>query len=181
MNSGTSVYGSSNERLFQRGTGAHSTIQIDMENSSEVWSGFRVAKRAVPFNIQVHSIPETDSEISFQASHNGYLRLKNKAIHTRKFNLSNNTWSIEDEIVGSGNKVTSRFYLHPEIDVLKTEDGIMLSKKNIDLINLKYDFKLDFKIVNSYYHDQFGVSKFNKCIQISGISPCNMMVNFEIL
>ncbi len=181
VNSGTSVYGSSNERLFQRGTGAHSTIQIDMENSSEVWSGFRVAKRAVPFNIQVHSIPETDSEISFQASHNGYLRLKNKAIHTRKFNLSNNTWSIEDEIVGSGNNVTSRFYLHPEIDVLKTEDGIMLSKKNIDLINLKYDFKLDFKIVKSYYHDQFGVSKFNKCIQISGISPCNMMVNFEIL
>jgi len=181
VNSGTSVYGSSNERLFQRGTGAHSTIQIDMENSSEVWSGFRVAKRAVPFNIQVHSIPETDSEISFQASHNGYLRLKNKAIHTRKFNLSNNTWSIEDEIAGSGNMVTSRFYLHPEIDVLKTEVGIMLSKKNIDLINLKYDLKLDFKIVNSYYHDQFGVSKFNKCIQISGISPCNMMVNFEIL
>ncbi len=181
VNSGTSVYASSNERLFQRGTGAHSTIQIDMENSSEVWSGFRVAKRAVPFNIQVHSIPEADSEISFQASHNGYLRLKNKAIHTRKFNLSNNTWSIEDEIVGSGNMVTSRFYLHPEIDVLKTEVGIMLSKKNIDLINFKYDLKLDFKIVNSYYHDQFGVSKFNKCIQISGISPCNMMVNFEIL
>ena len=181
VNSGTSVYGSSNERLFQRGTGAHSTIQIDMENSSEVWSGFRVAKRAVPFNIQVHSIPETDNEISFQASHNGYLRLKNKAIHTRKFNLSNNSWSIEDEIVGSGNRVISRFYLHPEIDVRKTEDGIMLSNKNIDLINLKYDFKLDFKIVNSYYHDQFGISKSNKCIQISGISPCNMMVNFEIL
>jgi uncharacterized heparinase superfamily protein len=181
VNSGTSVYGSSNERLFQRGTGAHSTIQIDMENSSEVWSGFRVAKRAVPFNIQVHSIPETGNEISFQASHNGYLRLKNKAIHTRKFNLSNNTWSIDDEIVGSGNKVISRFYLHPEIDVRKTEDGIMLSKKNIYLINLKYDFKFDFKIVDSYYHDQFGISKSNKCIQISGISPCNMMVNFEFL
>ena len=65
-----------------------------MENSSEVWSGFRVAKRAVPFNIQVHSIPETDNKISFQASHNGYLRLKNKAIHTRKFNLSNNELSF---------------------------------------------------------------------------------------
>jgi uncharacterized heparinase superfamily protein len=181
VNSGISVYGSSIDRLFQRGTGAHSTIQIDMENSSEVWSGFRVAKRAVPFNIQVHSIPETDNEISFQASHNGYLRLKNKAIHTRKFNLSNNTWSIDDEIVGSGNKVISRFYLHPEIDVRKTEDGIMLSKKNIYLINLKYDFKFDFKIVDSYYHDQFGISKSNKCIQISGISPCNMMVNFEFL
>ncbi len=181
VNSGTSLYGSSNERLFQRGTGAHSTIQIDMENSSEVWSGFRVAKRAVPFNIQVHSIPETDNKISFQASHNGYLRLKNKAIHTRKFNLSNNTWSIEDEIVGSGNKVISRFYLHPEIEVRKSEKGMTLSKNHIDLVDFIYDCKLDLQLVNTFYHDQFGVNKANKCIQVSGISPSKMEVKFKIL
>jgi len=181
VNSGTSVYGSSNERLFQRGTGAHSTIQIDTENSSEVWSGFRVAKRAVPFNIQVCSIPETDNEISFQASHNGYLRLKNKAIHTRKFNLSNNTWSIEDEISGYGNTVVSRFYLHPEIEVRKSEKGMTLSKNHIDLVNFIYDCKLDLQLVNTFYHDQFGVNKANKCIQVSGISPSKMEVKFKIL
>ncbi len=181
VNSGISVYGSSIDRLFQRGTGAHSTIQIDMENSSEVWSGFRVAKRAVPFNIQVHSIPETDNEISFQASHNGYLRLKNKATHTRKFNLSNNTWSIEDEIVGSGNKVISRFYLHPEIEVRKSEKGMTLSKNHIDLVDLIYDRKLGLQLIHTFYHDQFGVNKANKCIQVSGISPSKMEIKFEIL
>jgi uncharacterized heparinase superfamily protein len=117
VNSGTSVYGNSDDRLLQRGTAAHSTIQIDKENSSEVWSGFRVARRAVPFNIQINSNSESDNEICFQASHNGYLRLKNRAIHTRKFNLTNNTWNIQDETTGYGNIVVSRFYLHPEIEV----------------------------------------------------------------
>ncbi len=181
VNSGTSVYGSSSDRLFQRGTGAHSTIQIDMENSSEVWSGFRVARRAFPFNIRVNSYTESDKEISLQASHNGYLRLKSKPIHTRKFNLKNNIWSIQDKISGHGNKVVSRFYLHPEIHFRKIESGIIFSKKNIDLINLKYDVTLDFKIVDSNYHDEFGVNKANKCIHISGISPCKMEVKIEIL
>ena len=181
VNSGTSVYGSSIDRLLQRGTGAHSTIQIDMENSSEVWSGFRVARRAVPFNIQINSNTESDNEISFQASHNGYLRLKNKAIHTRKFNLSNNTWNIQDEITGYNNTVVSRFYLHPEIEVRKSERGMTLSKNHIDLVDFIFDRKLYLQLIDTFYHDQFGVNKANKCIQVSGISPSKMEVKFEIL
>lgn len=181
VNSGTSIYGNSVDRLFQRGTAAHSTIQIDMENSSEVWSGFRVARRAFPFNIQINSNSESNNRISFQASHNGYLRLKNKPIHTRKFYFSNNTWSIEDEISGYGNIVESRIYLHPEIDIRKKERDLIFSKKNIDLIKFNYDLNLDLKIIDSFYHDQFGVNKANKFIKLSGISPCNMTINFEIL
>ena len=181
VNSGTSLYGSSLERMFQRGTGAHSTIQIDMENSSEVWSGFRVARRAVPFNIEVNTSTEANNEISFQASHNGYLRLKNKAIHTRKFKQSKNTWIIEDEIRGYGNKVVSRFYLHPEIEVSKNVTGLTFSKNHIDLIEFKYDRKIDLQLIDSFYHDQFGVNKVNKCIQLSGISPIKMEVKFEII
>lgn len=181
VNSGTSVYGNSDDRLLQRGTGAHSTIQIDMENSSEVWSGFRVARRAVPFNIYIKSNIESDNEISFQASHNGYLRLKNKAIHTRKFKLTNNTWNIQDETTGYGNIVVSRFYLHPEIEVRKTEKGMTLSKNHIDLVDFIYDRKLDLQLIDTFYHDQFGVNKANKCIQLSGISPSKMEVKFEIL
>lgn len=181
VNSGTSLYGSSVDRLLQRGTGAHSTIQIDMENSSEVWSGFRVARRAVPFNIHVNSNTESDNKISFQASHNGYLRLKNKAIHTRKFKLSNNTWNIQDEITGFSNKVVSRFYLHPEIEVRKSEKGMTLSKNQIDLVDFIFDRKLYLQLIDTFYHDQFGVSKANKCIQVSGISPFKMEVKFQIL
>jgi uncharacterized heparinase superfamily protein len=180
VNSGTSVYGNSKERLRQRGTAAHSTVEIDNLNSSEVWSGFRVARRAVPFNIQVNSNSNINSQLSFSASHNGYLRLENKATHTRKFILYNNTWSIEDEISGKDNIVLSRFYLHPEIVARKNETGMLLSKNNIDLIRLTLESNLDLNIVETTYHDQFGITKVNKCIQLYGKSPIKMNIKLEL-
>ena len=48
VNSGTSCYGLGDERLRQRGTATHNTVMIDDQDSSEVWSGFRVARRAYP-------------------------------------------------------------------------------------------------------------------------------------
>ena len=43
VNSGISTYNTGPERQKQRGTLAHSTITIDVTDSSEVWNGFRVA------------------------------------------------------------------------------------------------------------------------------------------
>ena len=181
VNSGTSVYGNSKERLRQRGTAAHSTIEIDNLNSSEVWSGFRVARRATPFNIQINSTIKNDNHISFKASHDGYLRLKNKATHTRKFSLYYNSWIIEDEISGNCNNVISRFFLHPEIVSKENENGIMLSKNNIDIIKLCLESKSDFKIVDTTYHDEFGKSKANKCIELYGKSPIKMKIKLELI
>jgi uncharacterized heparinase superfamily protein len=53
VNGGTSRYGTGPERLVERGTAAHSTVQIDGADSSEVWGGFRVARRARPFAVEV--------------------------------------------------------------------------------------------------------------------------------
>ena len=60
--SGTSVYGSSDERLRQRGTAAHNTVLIDEQNSSEVWSGFRVARRARPLDVMLSSSGDESSD-----------------------------------------------------------------------------------------------------------------------
>ena len=46
VNSGTSQYDRSEQRNFERGTSAHSTLEIDGRDSSEIWDIFRVAKRA---------------------------------------------------------------------------------------------------------------------------------------
>ena len=48
VNSGVSEYGVSEERLRQRGTAAHNTLELNNADSSEVWHGFRVARRACP-------------------------------------------------------------------------------------------------------------------------------------
>jgi uncharacterized heparinase superfamily protein len=181
VNSGTSLYGNSEERLRQRGTAAHSTAEIDKLNSSEVWSGFRVARRAVPFNIQINQSTNSDNLITFYASHNGYTRLRNTPIHSRKFTLYNNTWIIEDEITGNGNNIFSRFYLHPAIIAVKNENTILLSKNSIELVKLNFHSNVDLKIIETTYHDQFGVALANKCIQIHGISPIKIEMKLELL
>jgi len=55
VNGGTSCYGISPQRLRERQTIAHSTVEIDKMSSSEVWSSFRVARRAKPFDLQIQS------------------------------------------------------------------------------------------------------------------------------
>ena len=181
VNSGTSVYGASKERMQQRSTRAHSTVQIDEADSSEVWSGFRVGRRAIPFNIQIEVPNESSNSVSFRASHDGYRKLNNSPTQTRIFSLINDVWRIEDQISGNGNYVTSRFYLHPSIHIQKTEFGIVLSKSGENLINLKQEASVELNILNTTYHDEFGVTKPNKCIQLKGISPCSISIKFEIL
>ena len=78
VNSGTSVYGSDLERLRQRGTAAHNTVTIDGEDSSEVWGGFRVARRARPIDLEINA---NDKFIG--CAHDGYSRLPGKPTHRR--------------------------------------------------------------------------------------------------
>jgi len=59
VNPGVSRYGTGAERLRQRGTAAHSTVAVDGQNSSEVWGGFRVARRARPLGLRTGKTGET--------------------------------------------------------------------------------------------------------------------------
>ena len=71
VNGGTSQYGADPERHRQRSTAAHSTVEVNGENSSEVWGGFRVARRAFPIGVKVDEVNNT-----VHCGHNGYARLK---------------------------------------------------------------------------------------------------------
>jgi uncharacterized heparinase superfamily protein len=179
VNSGTSVYGSTKERLRQRGTSAHSTVQIDNQDSSEVWSGFRVANRAVPFDINVNN--SKDGIMSFSASHDGYKRILACPIHKREFIYSNASLEINDHISGSGNQVVSRYFVHPEIEMLKAEEEFLFSKNGDVIAKLSLESFHDAVICESTYHDNFGSSIINKCIQVTGKSPQIIKVKFLII
>lgn len=181
VNSGTSVYGFSTERIRQRSTQAHSTIQIDGEDSSEVWSGFRVAKRARPFNIQI-KLPIDDSNlVNFSASHDGFKRLKKPSIHNRVWSLDEKNWSIVDEISGEKNPVISRYYIHPDIHLKKTSTGFTILKNNQPLAECSFIHAKEVKVVDSTYHDEFGLSKPNKCIELTSESPCCLGIKIKLM
>ncbi len=181
VNSGTSVYGNSQERLRQRGTIAHTTVQIDGYDSSEVWSGFRVARRAKPLNININYNYLLKNSIKFNASHDGYERLKNKPKHTRFWSFEEKVWNIEDEITGYKNLITARYYLHPDIVINKSNQGFVIKKDNMHLAEILFTNVDCIEIFDTTYHDQFGVSKPNKCITVSAKSPCRFGINIKVL
>ncbi|MFN3565707.1 MAG: heparinase II/III family protein [Burkholderiaceae bacterium] len=114
IDSGTSCYGESEERLRQRGTAAHNTVTIDGENSSEVWGGFRVARRARP---TLHEASDRDGRIVIDASHDGYRRLPGRNVHRRRFTFEPDALCIEDAIEGPFRSAAAYLHLHPDVAI----------------------------------------------------------------
>lgn len=174
VNSGTGEYGLSQERLRQRSTSAHSTIELDGKSSSEVWSGFRVAQRA---RITKVEICEDDNRIEFAAVHNGYTRIASKPNHKRQWIVNDDSLEIMDEVSGTGNSVQLRYYLHPDIHVEIHDDSILL--KNTSEILAKINTERYVQVEDTTYHDKFGVSKKNKCLLITGTTPFSSKVSIS--
>ena len=108
VNGGTSCYGISAERLRERGTAAHSTVQLGSVDSSEVWSGFRVGRRARAFGVTV-------SAIEVRASHDGYAWLPGKPVHQRTWRFETGGMVVEDEVLGGPYPAVARFHLAPGV------------------------------------------------------------------
>jgi len=162
VNSGTSMYGLSDERLLQRGTAAHNTVVVDGENSSEVWSGFRVAKRAYT-TILEHS--EIDGKVLISASHDGYCRLKGKVMHTRTALAEEAVLQIIDKLSGQWSTAEAMFHLYPDIKVaVLSECSVQLSLPNKKTILVESSGEI--VMSEGFWYPEFGVSIPNKNLKI---------------
>lgn len=114
VNSGTSCYGASAERLRQRGTAAHNTVVVDGQDSSQVWSGFRVARRARPLYAQL-KLDLGDQQAS--CAHDGYRRLPGAPMHGRHWRLTEFGLRVQDEVHGPHQAAQARYHFHPGVRV----------------------------------------------------------------
>lgn len=171
VNPGTSLYEDSPERLRQRGTGAHNTVEVDGENSSEVWKSFRVARRAKPFDFRIKKRGEEWREL--ECSHDGYKRLKGRNIHCRSWQLEEGRLVVRDKIQGPFMSAVARFHLHPAIKV--TGNSLLLPNG----MNIKFAGEGgEFQIVESMWHPEFGKSIPSHCIELHLNTP-KASVSFE--
>ena len=123
VNGGTSCYGAGPARLRERQTCSHSTVEVAGESSSEVWSSFRVARRAFPFDLQV------DQEIGFLkvvCSHDGYTRLSGKPVHRRSWVFSEQSLLVKDKVGGGSYTSVARFIVHPSISIVVEAENFWL-------------------------------------------------------
>jgi uncharacterized heparinase superfamily protein len=164
VNSGTSCYTRDEERLRQRSSKAHNTLVIDDHNSSEVWSSFRVARRANVFGI---NLEKNEDQFILTARHDGYYRL-NKIIHTRKWIAEDNELLIQDRVSGVGvHKMELFFHIHPDNKLVKINDQCMIlsNQSNQPIAKIESDYII--KIEDSTYHPAFNLCVPNKKLVIT--------------
>lgn len=155
VNSGTSLYGMSKERLRQRGTTAHNTVVINNKNSSEVWSGFRVARRANIGNRVIGNVTP-EQTVEFSAAHNGYKKQGINCIHHRTWKVSPTGFEMSDVLQGEFDSALGFLHLHPDIKVISFNNSKCI------LHSTEYEIELevigaDLVIDDSTWHPEFGV------------------------
>lgn len=119
VNSGTSCYGTSAERVRQRGTSAHNTVVVEGRDSSEVWGGFRVGRRARPRDVEVRR--DAGAAPIVAAAHDGYAHLPGAPVHRREWRFMANALEVVDTVeplagrAGTRVRAESHLHLHPAV------------------------------------------------------------------
>jgi uncharacterized heparinase superfamily protein len=165
VNGGTSSYAADSERRnLERSTYFHNTVEIDGENSSEVWGAFRVARRARPFDLKVEA---SNSEARVECSHDGYFRISEGLVHRRNWIFEDRKLSVIDKVNGSFDYAIAGFIFHPNIEVTQTSETQWTLKR------LKNGKMAIFEvhnsgstIVNVGYAPQFGLIVPTKSIRV---------------
>lgn len=140
VDTGISTYNKTARRQLERGTSAHNTVTVNDCNSSEVWGGFRVGRRA-----RVRLLSEAADSIS--ASHDGF---GDSVTHERILTMKSGEFNVCDSVSGMHD---CKNYIHfaPEIDILSVSDNrIVTNLAEIDVEGVKYIEVIDGKTSEEY-------------------------------
>jgi uncharacterized heparinase superfamily protein len=178
VDSGTSLYEICPERLRQRGTAAHNTLQVDGQDSSEVWASFRVARRAKIRDLKITpplgemvDKPNSSAILEISAAHDGYRRLRDVGLHRRTWRLSERELTVQDRIEGTGrHEIQIRLHFHPDWQIIAKGNNAfeVHQREQADAkfpgANVTFSSNLAFQAVPSTYHPEFGISLPNQAI-----------------
>jgi uncharacterized heparinase superfamily protein len=141
VDTGISTYEANSTRLSERGTTAHNTVTVSQENSSQVWSAFRVALRAKVLVLK-------DEKEIVSARHNGYRKLK--TTHQREWEFNKNKIEITDTLTGNISQGKAHIWLSPHIKPIKNGNNISFENKIFTFINAQTVDFIVAKIPNGY-------------------------------
>jgi uncharacterized heparinase superfamily protein len=99
IDTGTSTYEPGPVRGHERSTAAHSTVQLDGADSTEVWSVFRAGRRARVRGLEARA---DSSGITCEAAHDGFRSLRGHPLHRRRWSLTEGELRVDDTVTGRG-------------------------------------------------------------------------------
>ena len=115
VNCGVSTYEPGPQRAWERGTAAHNCAIVDGLDSSDVWSVFRMGRRA---RVCEFKGEETDDGVTIAATHDGYRFIDRKLRHRRHWRLHARGLEIIDELGAvRGSEAVANYHLAPGLDL----------------------------------------------------------------
>ena len=120
VDTGISTYEKNELRQRERSTAAHNTVVVNGRNSSDVWGGFRVGKRA-------EATIEEDGAQVLCARHDGYR--DQGATHRRKWVFHEKEIEITDEV--DGKPAVAEAFLHFDNHVKVSRNDGLLSADDV--------------------------------------------------
>jgi len=156
VNGGVSEYGKGNRRQKERETRSHNTVALGLVNSSEVWGGFRVGRRARVVERRV-------SCTSAEGIHSGYEHLAGKSRHRRRWTLKKNVLMIQDWVTPPHAQAVARFWLAPGLRLKPGKDSWKILEKGNQVASVKIVGGIGQEEAG-LYAPEFGILRKHKCL-----------------
>jgi uncharacterized heparinase superfamily protein len=123
IDTGTSTYEPGSVRRHERSTAAHSTVQVDGADSTEVWGVFRAGRRARVSGLVAHA---DSAGVTCEAVHDGFRALHGRPLHRRRWSLTSGGLTIDDTVTGRGrHEIVIRWHLAADA-VVRVADATAL-------------------------------------------------------
>ncbi|MEN8661696.1 MAG: alginate lyase family protein [Lentimonas sp.] len=164
VDTGTNTYNACPERDHLRSTSAHNTLTVDGKSSSEVWSSFRVGRRAIGKCVSYEE-DSTSPVQALTAEHDGYRILGQGGLHLREWALSDGCLELSDAIsdLGEGSMVEIRFHFAPAINISRRGDSWSANCAQLQ-IEIAECIGFDYSLETYEYRPEFGAAVPAQCL-----------------
>ena len=125
VDTGVSTYEKNDRRLLERSTSSHNCLILD-SNSSDVWSGFRVGKRA-------NVIIGHDVNQKLTATHDGFGRLTSRNFDGSIGGQLTLTDKLEFQSTSNDSRAKGYLHLHPDVHLERINEATFLMNNQIEL------------------------------------------------
>jgi len=154
VDTGISTYEKNAIRQYERATSSHNTVKIGSKDQTQVWGGFRVAKRAKIIHL-------TEKPNFIEASHDGYLSDGYK--HSRSFLWGEKYLILKDKINRStSNKAKAYFHLHFSVTKPLVDGNNVI----LESLGVSIEFEGASNICIEEYQLSLGFNKTNKAFKL---------------
>jgi uncharacterized heparinase superfamily protein len=160
VNGGTSCYGTGASRLAERGTSAHSTVCVAGQDSSEVWSGFRVGRRAYPLGLDIGAG-------HIRCSHNGYRYLPGAPVHQRTWSLLVTGLRVDDQLSDARVSAQARYPLAAGLLLQQLRESVFAVKHNDNVLCTVYVDVGQGRVEDTQHALRFGVVQANQTLCVT--------------